>query len=100
MGRVTVTNIGRSRVHVSRVALKLPKTSPNKYLTLATDLKLSEGDAFRYHINDQDQFKPHAKHWKQIRVVGSTSTGKAYYSNRVKTRPSWADPSTPATTQP
>lgn len=92
-GVVTVTNIGRRPVFFSHVALKLPRRHKEKqYIILfegITGKKLSEGDQPAQYMIDQDGLDRFSKDWNRIRAEVSMSTGKKYFSKRVREIPSW-----------
>lgn len=94
-GLIRVTNIGRRPTHVSHVALKLPKGYDHSHLVILDGVagkKLSEGDPTEAYVVDQSGMETYGKDWKSVVAQVSDSTGKAWYSERLKSnqKPSWA----------
>ena len=92
---VTVTNIGRRPTHISHVALKLPKGYDHSHLVQMgsiTGKRLTEGDPSEIFVVNQDDMKQYAKDWKKIVAQVSDSTGKVWYSKKLRANqiPSWA----------
>jgi hypothetical protein len=94
-GIVGITNVGRRPVHVSHVALKLPKGAHPTHLLIMEGLKgetLAEGSERAVHIVTQDGLEKYAAHWGKIIAQVSDSTGRVWESKPVKEMPSWAKP--------
>lgn len=94
-GVITVTNVGRRSTHVSHVALKLPKGYDDSHLLIMGSIrgkKLTEGDPSEIFVVDQAGMEHYAKDWQKIIAQVSDSTGKVWYSKKLKadTPPSWA----------
>lgn len=94
-GVITVTNVGRRSTYVSHVALKLPPGHDASHLLIMQGLhgqKLTEGDPTVMLPIDQEGMEAYSKDWRKIVAQVSDSTGKVWYSKRLKTNqvPSWA----------
>ncbi|MCK5296180.1 MAG: hypothetical protein KAJ75_04755, partial [Alphaproteobacteria bacterium] len=94
-GLITVTNIGRRPSYVSHVALLLPKEYEHRHLLIPDGIagkKLSEGAHPERFTVDQVIMKQYAKDWQKIVAQVSDSTGKVWYSKKLKKDqiPSWA----------
>ena len=100
-GIVRVTNMGRRPSYLAVVALHIPRAfrTPggfeHTHLVLARSMegrRLTERDAPAGFVVDQDMMMvKYSEAWQEIRAVAEDSTGKAYKSNTVSERPSWAD---------
>jgi hypothetical protein len=95
MGLVRVTNIGRRPVHLGIVALEIaPETKcKHGHLILNDSIKgkrLDEGDKPEAFIVNYNQMVEYKDHWDKIRALAEDSTGKKYYSDYPKKKPSWA----------
>ena len=95
MGLVRVTNIGRRPVHLGVVALEIaPETKCKDGLLILNDSikgkRLEEGDKPEAFIVKYDQMAQYKDHWDKIRAVAEDSTGKKYYSEYPRDKPSWA----------
>ncbi len=94
VGVITISNVGRRPVYISHAALKFPKEAKSSHLLIMDSVqgqKLAEGDPPKIFTIPHSKMKGYAKHWKQIRAQVSDSTGKAWLSKEIKTRPSWSD---------
>ena len=94
-GVITVTNVGRRSTYVSHVALKLPKGYDHSHLLIMGGIrgkKLTEGDPSEIFVVDQSGMEHYAKDWRKIVAQVSDSTGKVWYSKKLKANetPSWA----------
>jgi len=92
-GCITVTNIGRRAVFISHITLKLPEGSETTHYLIQGSLKgrkLSEGDPPAVFPVDQAGFDEIAARWQCIIAQVSDSTGKVWYSKKVKLQPTWA----------
>ncbi|HEY4960628.1 MAG TPA: hypothetical protein VII29_07220 [Terriglobales bacterium] len=93
MGLVRVTNIGRRPAHVGIVALVLPEKYEHSHLTLNQSIqgeRLEEGDRPEGFIVNYDGLAQYKAGWNKIRAMAEDSTGKVYYSDFPKKKPSWA----------
>jgi hypothetical protein len=93
MGLVKVANIGRRPVHLSVVALEVGGHQKYSHLILSDSVKgkrLDEGDKPEAFIVNYDQMDQYKEVWDKIRAVAEDSTGKSYYSDYPKGKPSWA----------
>jgi len=94
MGVVRVTNVGRRPAHVGAVALVLPKKYTHSHLILNKSIqgkRLDEGDRPEGFMVNYDGLAQYKSDWDKIRAMAEDSTGKAYYSDFPKKKPSWAD---------
>jgi len=94
MGLVRVTNAGRRPAHVGAVALVLPKKYKHSHLILNESIqgkRLNEGDRPEGFMVNYDRLAQYKSDWDKIRAMAEDSTGKAYYSDFPKKKPSWAD---------
>lgn len=94
MGLVRVTNTGRRPAHVAIVALVLPEKYEHSHLVLHESIqgkRLEEGDRPEGFIVNYDGLARFKTDWNKIRAMATDSTGKTYYSDFPKQRPSWAD---------
>ena len=99
-GLVTVTNIGRRPIFISKVALVLPKGIRllKKYVWVELLLdsvkgtKLLEGDPPYLNIFDQAGLEEYSKTWTKINAEVMDSAGKIYKAKRIDKNkiPSWA----------
>jgi hypothetical protein len=93
-GLVRVTNTGRRSLHLSAVALQLPKGCRERPFLLLKDsmqgYTLHEASKPAGFTVDQDQMKEYASLWNKIRAYAESSTGKVYRSKCPRQRPSWA----------
>lgn len=92
-GVVTVTNVGRRPIHVSHVALRLPKGLDDTHLLISDGIRgktLSEAAPSEIHVVTQDGMEIYAKYWDKIVAQVSDSNGHEWKSKPVKKRPSWA----------
>lgn len=94
-GTITVTNIGRRPIYISHASIKLPRGYKSTHLLLVEGIsgkKLAEGDPPETFILDQESLGEYSIVWKKLRAVVIDSTGKNYYSKKIKTKnaPSWA----------
>ena len=94
-GILLVVNVGRRPAYISHAALKLPKNLEWEYLVIYDAIKgerLAEGDPPKMYVINQDQMNEYKKHWKKIRAQVNDSTGKTWYSKKLKKypKPSWA----------
>ena len=92
-GSITVTNVGRRPVFITKVAVKMPKGAHPRYLVILDSMpgqRLSEGDSPQVQMVSQDDMRKVAHYWKRIRAVAFDSTGKEYQSKPFKKPPSWA----------
>lgn len=95
-GAIRVTNVGRRTVHVSHVALRIPRGYEDSHLLVSGGLQgktLPEGSPTEIHIVTQDGLEKYAKHWRDVIAQVSDSTGRVWKSKRLprgKT-PSWAE---------
>ena len=92
-GVVSVVNLGRRPIYVSKVHLGL-RGKPNFSLVseqIFYGQKLSEGDPPWQVIIPSKGLEPYANDWKKIHAVVIDSAGKVYYSQAVQKRPSWSD---------
>ena len=97
-GLIRVTNVGRRPTYVSHVALKLPKGYDHTHLVIMGGVvgkKLTEGDPSETYLVDQAGMERYAKDWKSIIAQVNDSTGKTWYSKKLKSKeiPSWAQAS-------
>lgn len=97
-GLIRVTNVGRRPTYVSHVALKLPKGYDHTHLVIMGGIvgkKLTEGDPSEAYVVDQTSMELYAKDWKHIVAQVNDSTGKIWYSKKLKSNkiPSWAQAS-------
>jgi hypothetical protein len=93
MGLVRVTNIGRRPAHVGIVALVLPEKYEHSHLILNESVqgkRLEEGDRPEGFIVNYDGLAQYKADWNKIRAMAEDSTGKVYYSDFPKKKPSWA----------
>lgn len=95
-GAIRVTNVGRRSTHISHVALKLPKGYDHNHLLIMGGIrgkKLTEGDPSEVFVVDQAGMEAYANDWRKILAQVSDSTGKVWYSKKVKAneKPSWAN---------
>ena len=94
IGLVRVTNTGRRPAYLGIVALQLPKGFRYDHLALMDSVrgkKLEEGGepaVYQVTYNGMDQYR---QVWGKIRAMAEDSSGKKYYSNFPKRKPSWAD---------
>lgn len=96
-GAITVTNIGRRSTYISHVALKLPKGWDHSHLLIMSGIKgkkLTEGDPSEVFVVEQNGMELYAKDWRSIIAQANDSTGKVWFSKKLKARerPSWAKP--------
>lgn len=94
VGMVSVTNIGRRAVYVGAVALELPKHSDYKALLLKGSIpgkRFGEGDPPAKYVVTYDKLEKYKAEWYRIRAFAEDSTGKKYYSEFTRIKPSWAD---------
>ena len=91
-GVVEITNIGRRPVYLATVNLRLPDGSEPLLGQAVKETKLSEGDPPARYSVDPDLVLRYAATWDQIRAIAKDSTGRAYRSKKVRTRPSWGNP--------
>jgi len=94
MGIVKVANVGRRPVHLGAVALELPPSLKHSHLLLHDSIKgkrLDEGDKPEAFMVNYDQMAQYKEVWDKIRAMAEDSTGKAYYSEYPKDKPSWAN---------
>ncbi|WP_433968071.1 hypothetical protein [Tunturiibacter gelidiferens] len=94
MGIVKVANVGRRPVHLSIVALQINADHKYRAMILNDSIKgkrLDEGDKPEGFTVNYDQMAEHKGHWDKIRAMAEDSTGKAYYSEYPKDKPSWAN---------
>lgn len=94
-GLIRVTNVGRRPTYVSHVALKLPKGYEYSHLVIMggiTGKKLTEGDPTEAYMVEQVGMEIYAKDWKSIVAQVNDSTGKTWFSSKLKSKemPSWA----------
>ena len=94
-GLITVTNIGRRPSYVSHAAPLLPKEYEHSHLLIYDSTfgkTLPEGASPVSFIVNQDDVKQYAKDWQKIVAQVSDSTGKVWYSKKLKKDqiPSWA----------
>lgn len=92
-GVVTVTNVGRRPIHVSHVALRLPKGLDDTHLLIKSGISgktVSEAAPSEIYVVTQDGMEAYAKHWDKIVAQVSDSTGREWKSTPLKKRPSWA----------
>jgi hypothetical protein len=93
LGLVRVTNIGRRPIHLGIVALTLPKGYKNSHLILNDSIKgtrLEEGGKPEGFMITYDRLSEYRADWDKIRAMTEDSTGKAYFSEYPKAKPSWA----------
>jgi hypothetical protein len=93
LGIVWVTNVGRRPTHLGAVALVLPPKYKDSHLTLHDSIKgtrLEEGGKPAVSIVNYDNMAQYKADWHKIRAMAEDSTGKAYFSEYPKVRPSWA----------
>ena len=94
-GLIVVTNVGRRPVYLSHAALRLPAGYDNSHLLLKEGLfgkKVAEGDPpFHFQV-DQEQAKPYASKWRDVRAEITDSTGRVWVSKTLNRKPvpSWA----------
>jgi hypothetical protein len=94
MGLVKVANIGRRPVYLSVVALEIGGHQKYSHLILSDSVKgkrLDEGDKPEGFMVNYDQMDQYKEVWDKIRAVAEDSTGKSYYSEYPKDKPSWAN---------
>jgi hypothetical protein len=92
-GSITVANVGRRPVFVTKVALMMPKGAEPRFMLIMDSMpgrRLSEGDQPQVSMVSQDDMRKVARYWNRIRAVAYDSAGKEYRSNPVAERPSWA----------
>jgi hypothetical protein len=92
-GLIRVTNIGRRPIHVSHVALRLPKGFDGSHLLVTSGIggkTLTEGSPGESFIVTQENMEKYASAWKKIVAQVSDSAGREWKSKPVKLRPSWA----------
>ena len=88
-GLIRVTNVGRRPTYVSHVALKLPKGYDHTHLVIMGGVvgkKLTEGDPSETYLVDQAGMERYAKDWKSIIAQVNDSTGKTWYSKKLKSK--------------
>jgi hypothetical protein len=93
IGLVRVTNTGRRPVHIGAVALALPPNLKHEFLMLNDAIqgtRLEEGQPAGFTVN-YDGLAQYKTHWDKIRAMATDSTGKTYYSEYPKKKPSWAN---------
>jgi hypothetical protein len=93
-GVITVTNTGRRPVHVSHVALRLPKGLDDSHLLVKSGISgktLSEAAPSEIHTLTQDGMEAYADVWGKIVAQVSDSAGRVWTSKPVKKKPSWAE---------
>lgn len=93
IGCITVTNTGRRAIFMSHVALRLPQNGEISHFLIQGGLKgqkLSEGDPPAVFPVDQGDLEKYADKWQGIVAQVSDSTGKEWFSKKVRTIPSWA----------
>jgi hypothetical protein len=92
-GLVTVTNSGRRPIYITSVSITFAKQFKNRRLLILESIKgqkLGEGDAPATFLLDEDNLtNEYAPHWREMRAVVYDSSGKKYFSHRVKEEPSW-----------
>jgi hypothetical protein len=92
-GSITVANVGKRPVFVTKVALMMPKGAEPRFMLIMDSMpgrRLSEGDQPQVSMVSQDDMRKVARYWNRIRAVAYDSAGKEYRSNPVAERPSWA----------
>jgi len=92
MGIVKVANVGRRPVHLSIVALEIGGHQKHSHLILNESIKgkrLDEGDKPEGFMVNYDQMAQYEEVWDKIRAMAEDSSGKAYYSEYPKDKPSW-----------
>ena len=92
-GIVSVTNVGRRAIHVSHVALRLPKGLDDSHLLIKSGIAgktLSEAAPSEVHVVTQDGMEAYANVWDKIVAQASDSTGRVWTSKPAKEKPSWA----------
>jgi len=91
---ISVANVGRRPIFISKAAIRLPKKYERRYLFSHKSLvgkKLSEGDPEITYMCDQTGYEKYAEDWQSIRAVVFDSRAKRYYSKPdVNNIPSWA----------
>jgi hypothetical protein len=95
MGLVRVTNVGRRPIHISVVALQVPKGFKHSRLILKKSMpgqKLSEGDAPAAFPVNHDGLEQYSKNWREVRAYAEDSAGGKYLSKKLPKSeiPSWA----------
>lgn len=93
MGIVKVANVGRRPVHLSIVGLEIGGHQKHSHLILNDSIKgkrLDEGDKPEGFMVNYDQMAQYKEVWDKIRAIAEDSSGKAYYSEYPKDKPSWA----------
>jgi hypothetical protein len=92
-GVISLTNVGRRPIHVSHVALRLPKGLDDSHLLVKSGVSgktLSEAAPSEIHVVTQEGMAAYADHWDKIVAQVSDSTGRVWSSKPVKKKPSWA----------
>ena len=95
-GVINVTNIGRRPVHVSHVALRLPKGYEGTHHLINSGIggkTLPEGSPSEIYVVTQDGMEKYAKDWRGIVAQVSDSTGRVWKSKQLPRNkvPSWAE---------
>jgi hypothetical protein len=93
-GAINVTNVGRRPVHVSHVALRLPKGFDHTHLLINSGIggkTLPEGSPSELYVVTQDGMEKYVSVWDKIVAQVSDSTGRVWKSKPVKQVPSWAE---------
>jgi hypothetical protein len=92
VGVITISNVGRRPVYISHAALKFPKESKKSHLIINDSVKgqkLVEGDSPIIFTIPQNALREYARYWKGIRAQVSDSTGKVWFSKKIKSKPLW-----------
>lgn len=82
-GVISLTNVGRRPIHVSRVALRLPKNLDDSHLLVKSGIggkTLSEAAPSEIHVVTQEGMAVYADHWDKIVAQVSDSTGRVWIS--------------------
>ena len=93
-GIVRVTNIGRRPIHVSHVALCLPKGSDASHLLVKSGIAgktLTEASPTEIYVVSQDDLQKYASMWDKIVAQVSDSSGREWKSKPIEIKPSWAE---------
>lgn len=93
-GVVSVTNVGRRTIHVSHVALRLPKGFDGSHLLINSGIggkTLAEGSPSEIYVVTQNDMEKYAGAWRKIVAQVSDSGGQVWKSKPVKIKPSWAE---------
>ena len=92
-GVIRATNIGRRPIHISHVALRLPKGLDGSHLLVRSGIAgktLSEAAPSEIHLVTQHGMEKYADVWGKIVAQVSDSTGRVWTSKPLKKKPSWA----------